>query len=246
MIHPLVPFSLILLLLSIMVILYLSQPRILISIVTIDRDAHLIPQVYKSISHILTQDNIDCLIVCRETDTHTQSTWKSLYNNIVIATIKHYAIENRHNIDMISTQRNITRHYASKHGYDYILFLDSDIIINHNTLSLMLKGCEISDICLVPYTVRWLGYPGVCTNNNHYELLQIEYDDMGVSYESCVAGGMGCTLIPSRVFNTTSFQNITVHIDGRTIMGEDIGFFQNILINGYTVAYVKNHKIKHI
>ena len=142
------------------------KDKILISIVTIDRDAHLIPQLHQSILGLIAQYNIELLIVCRKGDINTQTKWKSLYSSVIIATVNNYDVKTRHNVDMIAVKRNIAIQYAIVRGYYYLFFLDSDIIIKHNTLDLLLEGCENhSDICLVPYFVRWLGYSSVCIYN---------------------------------------------------------------------------------
>ena len=255
MIHPVYIVALVLIIISIALIAFISKPKTLISIVTIDRDAYLIPKVYQSIKHLLNKDHIDLLIVCRTTDIKTQDEWKKIDENILLATINHYDIYKRHNLIGIRNQRNVAIDVATKHNYDYLFFIDSDIIIQNNTYDILLEGCrKYSDICLVPYMVRWTGYPAVCVSNgNNYNLQKVmSTNDKNIEYLPCLAGGMGCTLIPRKIFTKINFKILMapIYIPDKQqlhkIRGEDIGFFFSSYKKGYKSTYVQNHSVLHL
>lgn len=219
--------------------------RILISIVTIDRDAHLIPRLYASIQHYLSKRNINLLVVCRESDINCQREWK--IPKTVIKTVPHYEILARHNLDKISEQRNICMNYARKHKYDYLLFLDSDIIIQSNTLEILLEGCEKygADICVVPYFIKGLGYNaiGKFTSSGMIKLKEIKNTETAIKYKKG-AGGMGCTLIKKSLFHIPFKVSIIETTDNWKILSEDVGFY--LQLREYDCKYVKNHIIEHL
>ena len=219
--------------------------KILISLVTIDRDAYAIPLVFQSIRKEL--ENFDLLIVCRRTDRKCLQKWKEVCPKVIIKTVPHYEIKKRHNMINICKKRNISLDYAKDNGYDYLFFIDSDIIVNINTLDILLKGCEEykADVCSVPYFVKWLGYVATgIQNNTRFDYIKVKKDSNTISY--CPGGGgMGCTLIKSTVFHVP-FSVEKIKLNCLVIIGEDIGFFMNIVKNNYLSLYVKNHEIQHL
>lgn len=219
--------------------------KLLISIVTIDRDAYAIPLVYESIRKEL--EKFDFLIVCRKTDTNCIKIWKDLCPAVIIKTVPYYEIKKRHNVENICKKRNICLDYAKNNGYDYLLFIDSDIIINENTLELLLQGCEKynADVCSVPYHVKWLGYTSIgVQKNDKFDFIKVLKDSDNIIYLKG-GGGTGCTLIKSTVFHIP-FSIAKIKIRSVFVVGEDIGFFINLVKNNFLLLYIKNHEIRHL
>ena len=230
------------------------RDKILISIVTIDRDHKIINKVYNSIKNLLKLDNVNLLIVCRETDVQCINKWTKLYSNVIIKTIPHYDITNRHNVNALILKRNLARNYAINNNYDYLFFIDSDIIINKFTLHKLIKGCNYPhncDVCFVPYTVKWLKKPAVGIINKNTEsgfsikIINNNNNSYLDSYESCAIGGMGCTLLNKRAM-FIPFEYIKLQNNDQNVLGEDIGYFYNAHKEGLSVKYLKNHNIKHL
>lgn len=219
--------------------------KILISIVTIDRDAYAIPLVYESIKKDL--EKCDLFIVCRKTDIECIRIWKELHPTVVVETVPYYEIRKRHNVENICKKRNLALQYAKNCDYDYLFFIDSDIIINTNTLELLLQGCEEykADVCSVPYQVKWLGYTATgVLKNGRFDYMKILKDSNNILYLKG-GGGTGCTLIKSTVFHIP-FSIAKIKIRSLWITGEDIGFFINIVKNNFLPLYITNHEIRHL
>lgn len=223
--------------------------RILISIVTIDRDASLISMLYQSIRHHLRRRNIDLLIVCRESDILCQRNWIKEYRHVIIIKVDHYEISGRYNLEKISEKRNICLKYAQVSNYDYVFFIDSDVLVQKNTLKILIQGCEKhqADLCVVPYFIRGLKSVAVGKFNHNEILLKpqsVSNQQESIKYKEGI-GGMGCALIKKSLFEIP-FTVSTVKTQGNwTIQGEDIGFYLCLIQQNYRYLYVKNHSIHH-
>jgi hypothetical protein len=229
-----------------------TYSNVLISVVTIDRDADLIMQVSQPITKLMSK-GADLLVVCRESDIQCRELWNNVGAHIV--TVPDYSINGRHNYQAIANKRNIAKQYAKDYSYDYLFFIDSDIVIRDNTLDILLDGN--ADVCMVPYEVKWLGYPAVGVKDGaKYKIQPVTSGMLGmpgipgileilgiVSYGQCAIGGMGCTLIKYTVYDIP-FEYRKIEGFDRDVYGEDIGFFMNAF--DYDIRYVKNHSIQHL
>jgi hypothetical protein len=124
--------------------------KIMVGIVTIDRDINYAQILLNSI----IQNGIDMkdIYVCtRETDTKIIEFWKPIVN---VITINHYDILNRHNMNKIANKRQILLDIANDKKYDYIWFIDSDIIPTKNILNKLLK--IKSNVAIAPYPIKWM------------------------------------------------------------------------------------------
>jgi len=205
--------------------------------------------VFDSIKHLL-KDGTDLLIVCRESDSKCIKQWSNVHPSVIIKTVPHYDITGRHNYDALVKKRNIARQYAVDNNYDYLFFIDSDIIINKDTFNMLVKGCNNADVCLVPYHVKWYGNiaVGVVDSNTEsgFNIKEIKHDpSQQVEYDVCAIGGMGCTLLNKKAM-MMPFEYKQLHGENRNVFGEDIGYFVNAHKNGIVVKYLKNHPIKHL
>lgn len=218
-----------------------NKERILIAILCIDRDSQLIDRQYNSIRHLLTNPNYDLLVMTRDCDLQTQLKWRS--KNIRVWIIPCYKIKERHNMSALVKQRNMIREYAQDSHYDNLLFLDSDIIINKDTLSRLLN--TPGDVALVPYKVKWLGYPAIGNYDSSENLIIEEVQPSTDQYKPCIIGGMGCTLLRQKALSIP-FEYKEIPSDLYDVVGEDIGFFLNLHEAGLKANYVTNHSILHL
>jgi GT2 family glycosyltransferase len=187
------------------------------------------------------------MVCCRESDKKTINIFKKLKendSNIIIKTIKHYSITERHNMKKIKTKRNIIRKYALLNGYDNLIFIDSDIVINNNTITKLLNSD--SDICIIPYNIKWLGNivaVGILKENK-YEIKIIKENKE--KYRRCNIGGMGCTLLNKKAMEIEFEVKKYSHDKKNFAYGEDIGYFLNANKKGLKIKYLSGHKIKHM
>jgi len=209
---------------------------LLVSIVCIDERSDELAQCLKR----LQADPFpkDYLGVFRESDYKCQ---KLMPNYL---TVPDYKIIKRHNIDNMVTKRNLALNYARKHHYDYLLFVDSDILITPIlTLALLFEGIKHCDICLSPYPIRWSnGLPTLAYANIDLSLTIEPVRKSSNIYQLCVGGGMGCTMINLKSPKIPTF----VYGALMGIEGEDIGFFIEAFKRGCIVLATPNHIVEHI
>ena len=218
--------------------------KILISILSIDRDANFIEKIYDPIKSHLSKQNIDLLIICREIDKQCQEKWKKICNKCIIKTIKNYSILGRYNMDKICEKRNIAKNHAKENNYDYLWFIDSDVIVNENSLEVMIKGCEQynADVCTIPGFIKNWNHVAIGVfENNSYQIRTASQDTkQGIKYKEG-GGWMGCTLIKNTVFHIPF-----IIVNYNNVIAEDRGFMISVHQNNFLCLYVENHPIIHL
>lgn len=209
----------------------------LIIIPTIDRDAHLIDSQYNAIKNSCSGD---ILVITRITDTESIKRWES--HNVKVITVPHYDIVRRHNQEELSAKRNIGLEYAADHRYDYVWFLDSDIVPTNAAYNVLVNGCESADICVIPYSVKWLGYPAIGVDNPP----KLHRVNCGIitNYYPCTIGGLGCTMICRDALKIRC-KVVTLEDGKDTVCGEDIGFFQACIDEKIKAVYATGVHLIH-
>ena len=164
----------------------------------------------------------------------TPETFKSIYDldscghELSFEFIKGYDCARARN-DIVSKALNS--------GVDYILMVDSDVVIPHDTLEKMLEYS--ADICL-----------GLCPRKNTkdgvtciYKLGQVNYDD-AYTYDTLPqeprvlvhGGGMACALIKVDVFRNLMYPYFKyVTYDNGSVLSEDLYFCSQAKANGYNI-----------
>ena len=119
------------------------------------------------------------------------------------------------------------------------------------------------DICLAPYKVKWLGFPGVGISSDTYPYIKIhdttndhnhdhnnhdhnnnDHNNNAIERKDCIIGGFGCTLVNKSAYNQKMEYGKIVF--GRKIVhGEDIGFFLNCFKAGLKCEYLTNFEQPH-
>lgn len=224
-----------------------AQDRILIAIPCIDRDASYVDAQYATIKHLLKRKNVALLVLTRETDTktiHNWTTYQTGNDKIMIKLFPPYQILERHNMVALAQKRNYALDYAKTHHYDYVFFIDADILVQPSTLDKLHSFLRTNgDVALVPYKVRWLGYPAIgAFVNGTMKVIPVESQE---SYYRCHLGGMGCTLIKKTAFDIP-FENKRLETDTDFVYGEDIGFFVNLYHANKHAYYLSGHPIRHL
>lgn len=180
-----------------------------------------------------------CIGVFRESDVKCQ---KILPNYL---TVPDYKITDRHNMDNMVKKRNLALEYGKKNKYKRLLYIDSDILITPKiTLTLLLHGCNYCDICLCPYPIRWDKdtAPILAYANPDGNLSMEPVRKSNDTYQICLGGGMGCTMINLESDKIPKFvYGIAIGIEG-----EDIGFFIEAFKLSCRVFATTNHIVEHI
>ncbi len=141
-------------------------------------------------------------------------------------------------IEKIVNGRNYIRDHALKNNYDYLLFLDSDVLIHPRALEALLA---------TKYDVVAGIYLNVFHFDNKPVIAPVLFKDIGngecqlYTYEGAAkqqvleigAAGLGCALISKKVLEAVPFRTFNNSSTG----GEDMAFFVDARAKGFkTVA----------
>ena len=106
--------------------------KVLIGILCIDRDHENIQKLYDTLPK-----KCDIVVITRKQDILTQNKFKK--NNVRIIIIPDYIIAKTHNLEKIIQKSKIIFDVAIQNNYDYLFFVDSDIVLYDTILDDMLK-----------------------------------------------------------------------------------------------------------
>lgn len=97
-----------------------------------------------------------------------------------------------HNLTVLINKRNLALEYPIKNNYDKLIFIDSDIEINHFTILRLLFGTMFADISCVSYPVRWANILAIIGFYNPPSIQIINYGFL--SFQKCDIAGMGARI----------------------------------------------------
>lgn len=165
-----------------------------------------------------------------------------------------------------ATARNRIVTTAQRHGADYILMVDNDVIIPKNTIELFLD--EPVDVCLGAYPHRdtdnvYKGKTCICklydNNRNRYfnypleseytaqELISLE--NAGVNLVEIHGGGMGCAFIKTDIFERIEYpwyDWVNYADNNRGMLSEDLYFCEQCKKHGIPIYTNTRIRCKHI
>jgi hypothetical protein len=218
--------------------------KIMIGLPCIDRDSDLLELLYEklniSINYAIKYYNIEFILApfMRKTDENCIDFWKS--KNADITLMPTYKIYGRHNWDMLVTTFNKILEKARTDNFDGLLLIESDIIINIDTIKLLLDNINKTHLCLAYYEMKWSKYPIILTKSLFPKLKDAR--DFNKNIE-IYGHGVGCLLICKDVINDKKIEFKFDDLFG--VMGQDIGFYKSIYDNRYKVLML-NHEVKHL
>ena len=137
-------------------------------------------------------------------------------------------------INNIISGRNIIREEFLKGGYEYLFFLDSDVIIPADTIEKLLSWKQnlITGVYLVAKHIKGKPYALPCLfkhlgngMNQQFSLKEVQKEGL-VEIDSA---GLGCCLIHRNVLKDITFRNIGESKTG----GEDFAFFIDAKEKGF-------------
>ncbi len=213
--------------------------KVLTGIVCIDRDSDLSQKLYDALT---ANDVRDIMVVTRETDENIIEFWKN--KAMLVVTVPHYEINERHNMDKIAEKRQLIINYAKK-KYDAIWFIDSDVIPTKGILNELIKTNK--DVCLAPYRLKWFGAPCIGISSNEYPYVKlhvIDDEDKKEYRKPFLIGGFACTLIKKSTFDV-KVESKEISNSNFMVEGEDVGFFINCYNAGLKCEYLPNSEQPH-
>lgn len=138
---------------------------------------------------------------------------------------------------------------ALKDNYDYILMVDSDMIIPDNALVSMLRKPQ--DICLGVYPRKNTSTEQTeCFKLNQKNYIDVyEYNELDQymnGYVEIKGGGLGCALIKTDIFNNMKFPYFKYVIyDNGDVLSEDNFFCHQATSAGYKIYMDTNVRCGH-
>lgn len=163
----------------------------------------------------------------------------------------------RNSSPLLSYNRNYVVNQFLESGGDWLLMLDSDILITEEILQDMMNVINLygAKIVTAPYYVV-LGDDILLAAQRlqDQEISWAKYDKNKI-YDDIVAAGLGCILIHKDVFNAIKFQNTNKYPwfadfsnDESSIswVGEDIFFCNKVVESGYKIYLSCNNVAKHL
>lgn len=230
-------------------IAYHHRIKILIGTPIIDRDVDILNEFLQHIKPYINKYNFkyscDILFITRVSDKKIIDTITKINTSkIILKCVDHYDITDRHNFEQLARKRQNVLNYANVNNYDYVFFIDSDVMIKPNTLDLLLAANV--DCCYCPINLHWsdekiIGYQ----NGDLFDTSSIKTHDM---YIYNIIGGFGCTLISKNIFHIplrVLSKEVSHHNKKQTITGEDIAFYNDCINIGKKTACLLHHDIEH-
>jgi len=228
----------------------------LIGMAIIDRDEHLIPTVFEGLGkalELITECEIGMLVSLRPCDTKARAACLAHCPerlNIIFKVQDYEAhwggTHSEANLLNICHQRNLIRRFGLENGYDWVLNLDSDIVLRPDTIQrLLLCGKEI---VYASYRPRWSAHNVISTPNtldatlNEFDILinpEI-YTTKQLVFRSSIAAA-GCLLVRKSALHVEF-----AIADVGFLSGEDIGFCMNAMKSGHLIFCLTNHIVQHL
>lgn len=222
--------------------------KILIGTPIIDRDADILNDFLQHIKPYFNKYNFryscDMLFVTRTSDKKIIDVVTKLnHPKIILKCVDHYDITDRHNFEHLAKKRQHIINYANVNNYDYVFFIDSDVMVKPNTLDLLLNAKV--DCCYCPINLHWSDEKIIGFQNGKLIDASTIKDD---KYIYDIIGGFGCTLISKNIFHIplrVLSKDVIYHDKKQTITGEDIAFYNDCINIKKTTACLLQHDIEH-
>lgn len=204
------------------------QPKILVGIVTYDGHRYALDRLLEAINKF-TYPHFTVIFA----DNSATDEYKQLLESKGFEVLKDASDGTR--IDRIIRGRNTLRAACLERGYDYLFFLDSDVIPPVNILEQLLRHKK--DVL----TGIYLGASKFGDKTEIQPVLYAPFSDKQVrtmlikevldeKILPIAAAGLGCCLIHRHVLERIAFRNIAISTTG----GEDAAFFKDVQSLGIT------------
>jgi len=218
--------------------------RIMIGLPCIDRDSHILyllyDKLYESLENAIKYYDIEFILapIMRESDLKCINFWKS--KNADITLMPSYEIKGRHNWDNLVITFNKILEKARTEKFDRLILIESDIIINKETIKLLIDNIKEAHLIVAYYNIKWCNYPIILT----HELIPKLENAKKYKENKIIAGhGVGCVLINKDILNNNKIK--FEYKKKFNIEGQDIGFYEKINNNRYKILLL-NHEVHHL
>jgi glycosyltransferase involved in cell wall biosynthesis len=217
-----------------------KEPRVLIGCVTHDKDEAYVSDFLNAIRE---QDykNFDILFV----DTSANEDYTARLRGTGYIVTKGEP-ELDHSIKRITTGRNIARDYALSKGYDFLWFVDTDILPPKHALSKLIAGGKDvnAGLCLISMNVDGNSkvLPNAYKLDSAKMLIPLSFNDVQNNDSIEVSSaGFGCVLVSKNVLSEIAFRYFE-----NSMAGEDIAFFSDAKEKGFASYADNSVKCAHL
>ena len=227
----------------------MNNPKILIGCVTHEKHSPLLDKFLKSLDEI-NYKNKDILFVDNSEGKNYFELLKEKGFNVLkesarFNVLKDNPKENR--ILNIISGRNIIREYFLDKNYDYLFFLDTDVIVPKDIFQKLLEcNADIATgvyLCNQQIKDKRIILPAIYKFHDEGKVKIPPIEEMtGEKIFEIAVCGMGCCLIKRDVLNKIKFRQFT----SSTEDGEDVAFCIDARKNGFKVKVNTAAKCKHI
>lgn len=218
----------------------LSMPKILIGIPTYGKQRYCLDHLIECIKKQTVRADVLFIV------NHGETAYATL-----IRTKGFEAVEapepGKTRIENIVNNRKFLRQYALKKGYDYLLFLDSDIMLPARAIEFLLQtGADVaSGAYLSVFNIggKDVIAPVLYRDLGNGECQQYTYD--GVASPKIMeigAAGLGCVLISRKVLEKVDIRTFNKSDSG----GEDMAFFVDARASGFKCVAHTGVKCLHM
>ena len=213
------------------------------------RDAPLLPAVLRAMNVAAADGDVRLHVVTMESDRDDLCATVARHSAVplICSTVPDYTIDagRRHSLVHVAAKRNVVRERARADARGAVLFLDSDVLLNADTIDRLQRACAAADVCAAAYHPAWSFEPVVAVGSAARPRLTSAYrlppGDGGVPI---VAAGMGCTLLRGDAALRIPF---AVGRDPTTgVEGEDIGYMQRANDAGLRIRALPQYHVTHL
>lgn len=151
-----------------------------------------------------------------------------------------------YNIDQV---RNLIASYGIGHKFDYIFFVDSDIILPKNALRRLLESNK--DIITGVYIQRKpnVRIPEIYVENQHGGMHNIDISEVQGNKVFRIGGcGFGCVLVKTNVLEKVGYPQFEYHdtLDIKETLSEDVDFALKAKQKGFELFVDTSVKCEHL
>jgi hypothetical protein len=219
----------------------IRKPNVLIGCVTHDKDETYLKGFLEAVRS-QTYSNFDVLFVDTSDDEGYTPKLKSTGYKVIRDKGKH-----DHIIKKITSGRNIIREHAIKNKYDYVLYIDTDVVPPPNALAKMLSDRKdvVAGLCLISSNLK--GNVRIIPNTYDFDDEEgfcrpmVVQDVLNGQIREVSCAGFGCTMVTRKALEAVEFRFYE-----KSMAGEDIAFFVDARIKGFKTFADNSVKCVHV
>lgn len=220
----------------------IRSPKVLVGCVTHDLDESYLQGFLESV-RAQSYTNYDILFV----DTSGNSEYLAKLKGLGAIAISSESEKDDPKMQRILDGRTKLRRYALDKGYDYLFFVDTDVVLPETALARLLSARKdlVAGVCLNNININGTSRVLPCLFNfnekeTYFSPMQLN-DVMNNKLHEVAAGGLSCTLVTRNVL-----EKVGLRCFESSNAGEDIAFFVDVKSAGFRTFADNKVKCAHL